>query len=100
MTEGNQRFDRSKLEPHTVREKDSICPFIGDVCPKDPKLCGRYQPMNVIDNVLGVQKTVYMCVDDAIRMTDESILTLLQAICQAGNVPSQGQQGGPTLYKG
>lgn len=93
MTLDKSNFDPEKYEENTVRLKDSICPLIGEACPKDPKLCGRYQPFNIVEMKLNVPqtRTVHMCVDDALRLTAETILSFLKALVQP---PSGGFKGG------
>lgn len=82
MDQNENKIDLSKYYEHTLREKDSICPLKGTTCPEDPKICGRYQPFRVIEMVLNVPKTktVYMCIDDSMRMTLETILQHVQQI--------------------
>lgn len=97
MGNSNQAQNPEDFEPNTVREKDSFCPIFGGVCPRDPKKCGRYQPFNIIEMKLNVPqlKTVYMCVDDSIRITCETILARVQGMGGArGSNPLQGLQGG------
>lgn len=90
------KLDPEKYEPNTVREKESICPFIGKECVKDSKLCGRWQPFHIVEMKLNVPqvKLVHMCVDDSLRIATETILNLLQTMVHPGNMP-RGMSGGP-----
>lgn len=68
-------------EEYTQAEKNSICPFYGGPCVKDPQLCRFWQPFLVVkQTILNTfqNEDIYMCLFDIYRTSLTNLLLLMQ----------------------
>lgn len=90
-------------EEYTQAEKGSICPFIGVECVKDPQKCRFWQPFLIMrETVLHTmeREDIYMCAVDALRVSLNNALLMLQGqqaifqyAAQAQGMTGQQQNG-------